>query len=435
MQLAYVRPEGLQSGRMVQKTAGAAPSAETYPTRHVGFRQQLLLAAYWFSLSFEGGALLGVAVPAQLLGLTSNAEKAWVLGVLGSTTSLAGAVAQPVAGMLSDRSTFRWGRRRGYLVGGAIVNVMGLGVMIRSASLPALFVGLLLAMLGSSVSATAYQAYLPDHVPPEQYGEASGYVGAMTMLGTLASFGMAALLVAPRMASPFYAATVVVVAVGVILTAVLIPDRVGRPLARVSWREVWLAPFRSRNFVLVFVTRAMMMLALYALFTFIEYYVRDVLHVTEFIRGAAAIAGVATLTAVAGGVLTGWLSDRIGRKPIVSAAAALMAVVLVVMATVHDLNVVLGAGVVFGVALGAFSAVDWALAIDVLPSRDFIAKDLGIWGISTNLPQTLAPFLGGAALALLAPFGPSVGYGALFLSAAVIAAASGVLVWALRGIR
>lgn len=409
--------------------------AERIPTRHVGFRGQLLLSAYWLSLSFEGGALLGVAVPAQILGLTSNADKAWVLGVISGVTSLAGTAVQPVAGMLSDRSTARWGRRRGYLVGGAVINVAGLGVMIRSSMLLTLFVGLLLAMVGSSVSAAAYQAYLPDHVPPEQYGEASGYVGAMTMLGTLGSFGLAAVLVAPRAAGPFYAATIVVVAAGVILTAVAIPDRMGGGPPRPTWREAWLGPWRSRNYTLVFITRAMMMLALYALFTFVEYYVKDVLHVTRFVQGAAAIAGVATVAAVAGGVVSGWLSDRVGRKPIVSVSAVLMAAALVVMATVHQVSVVLGVGVVFGLSLGAFSAVDWALAIDVLPSRDFIAKDLGIWGISTNLPQTLAPFLGAAVLVLLSPFGPSVGYGALFVGAGIIAAASGVMVWALRGIR
>jgi hypothetical protein len=99
------------------------------------------------------------------------------------------------------------------------------------------------------------------------------------------------------------------------------------------------------------------------------------------------------------------------------------------------LNVVLGVGVVFGLALGAYSAVDWALAIDVLPDRAFAAKDLGLWGISSNLPQTLAPLVGGGVLLALSPFGDAVGFGALFLGAAVCAASSGLLVWKLRTVR
>jgi MFS family permease len=178
-----------------------------------------------------------------------------------------------------------------------------------------------------------------------------------------------------------------------------------------------------------------MMLALYALFSFVEYYVRDVLRVTEFVRGVAVVGGVATLAAVGGGVVTGWLSDRVGRKPIVSAAGVVMTIAFVILAFSHNLVAVLLVGIVFGLALGAFSAVDWALAIDVLPTRLFAAKDLGIWGISTNLPQAIAPFAGGALLTLLAPFGESTGFSVLFLAAAACSAASAALVWRLRTVR
>jgi len=404
----------------------------------LGLRHQLLLSAYWFSLSFQGGALLGVAIPAHILGLTSNGNKVWVLGLLGGFSSLVLMVAQPIAGTLSDLSSTRWGRRRSFLVSGAAVNVMGLALMIAAHNLTLLFAGFMITSFGEAVSSASYQAYLPDHVPKEQYGEASGYVGAMVMLGTLVSFGVAGLVVQPRAAAPFYMVTALVVAAGAVLTAIAIPEPPAptRPVgARASWREMWVAPFRHPNFVLVFVTRALMMLALYALFTFVEYYVRDVIHVTRFVQGAALVAGVATLAALFGGVFTGWLSDRIGRKLIVSGASVLMASALTVLAFVHSLSVLLVVGIVFGIALGAFSAVDWALAMDVLPDRAFVAKDLGIWGISTSLPQTIAPFVGGAVLVGLSPFGADVGFGALYLGAAACAAASGVIVWRLQGVR
>ncbi len=96
--------------------------------------------------------------------------------------------------------------------------------MVASTNLGMLFPGFLLAGLGSSVSGAAYQAYLPDHLPAAQYGEASGYIGAMTMLGTVVSFGVAGVLVSPGVGSPFYLATIVVVATGVAVTALAIPE-------------------------------------------------------------------------------------------------------------------------------------------------------------------------------------------------------------------
>jgi MFS family permease len=260
----------------------------------------------------------------------------------------------------------------------------------------------------------------------------------MTMLGTIAGFGVAGLLIGPHQTGAFYTITMAVMAVGAAITVVGIPDLpvpAERPAQVRSWRALWLAPWRHADFAWVFATRSMMMLALYVLFTFVAYYVRDVVHMTEFARGAAAVAGVATLAALAGGVVTGILSDRTGRKVLVSTASALMSVALLVLVFFHTVAVVLGVGVFFGLAFGTYSAVDWALAVDVLPDEDFAAKDLGLWGISTNLPQTLAPFIGGLVLGLTAPFGVTVGYGVLFFFAALCAALSGILVQRIRGVR
>jgi MFS family permease len=314
----------------------------------------------------------------------------------------------------------------------------GLALMIAASNLALLFLGCTIASVGGAISGAAYQAYLPDHVPPSQYGVASGYVGALTMIGTVASFGLAGALVSPTNAAPFYLATIVAIGAGALFTAVSIDDPLGtRATLRgsLSWRTLWLDPWRHPDFVLVFTTRAMMMLALYTLFTFVEYYMQDVVRVTQFVQGAAIVAGVATIAALVGGIFTGWLSDKTGRRPIVSGASVLMAAGLTALAFLHSLNIVLGVGVLFGLSLGAYSAVDWALAIDVLPDRAFAAKDLGLWGISSNLPQTLAPLVGGAMLLILAPFGAAVGFGALFLGAAICAASSGVLVWRLRTVR
>jgi len=398
----------------------------------------VVIATYWLSLSFQGGALLGVALPAQLLALARDADKAWLLGLLGGFAALIGMLAQPVAGVLSDLSSSRWGRRRPYLLGGAALDAVGLSIMAASSDLPTLFAGFMLASFGNAVSGAAYQAYIPDRVPVEQYGEASGYMGAMMMVGTVASFGAAGILVAPGQAGSFYVATAAIILTGALLTAVAVPDppaaRTDRPIVG-SWRSLWLEPWRHPDFAWVFATRAMMMLALYTLFTFVAYYVRDVVHVSSFVQGAAVVAGVATFAALIGGLLTGLLSDRIGRKAIVSIASVLMSSALLVLAFVHQLSVVLGLGVTFGLALGTYTAVDWALAIDVLPNRGFAAKDLGLWGISTSLPQTLAPFVGGGVLVALARYGPATGYGALFLGAALCAALSGIFVWRVRAVR
>ncbi len=401
-------------------------------------RRQVLLAAYWFSLSFQGGALLGLAVPQQLTDLSTAAQATTLLALLGGAAGLVIMVVQPIAGALSDLSSSTWGRRRPFVIGGALIDVVGLLAMAQAANLPALFIGFMLAGFGAAVSGAAYQAYIPDHVPPRQYGEASGYLGAMSMLGTITSFGFAAIIITPQHEAGFYVLNATLIAAGASLTAWRLPDPLpstsARPVVH-NWRALWLEPWRNPDFSWVFATRTMMMIALYTLFTFVAFYVRDVVHVTAFVEGAAILAGVATVAALFSGIVTGILSDRIGRRVLVSIASVLMSSALCGLAFLHDLNMVLALGVVFGFALGTYMAVDWALAVDVLPHEGFAAKDLGLWGLSTNLPQTVAPFLGGAVLLAFSPLGKAGSYGILFLGASVCAAASGVFVWQVRGVR
>ncbi len=401
-------------------------------------RRQLLLAAYWFSLSFQGGALLGLGVPQQLTDLSTASRATTLLAVLGGLAGLITVVVQPAAGALSDLSSSKWGRRRPYLIGGAAIDVVGLLAMAQAATLPALFAGFLLASFGAGVSGAAYQAYIPDHVPPRQYGEASGYLGAMSMLGTITSFGFAAIMLGPQHEGRFYLLNALLITAGALLTALRLPDpqlsESARPVVQ-HWRALWLDPWHNADFSWVFATRTMMMIALYTLFTFVAFYVRDVVHVTAFVAGAAILAGVATVAALFSGLVTGWISDRIGRRWLVSIASVLMSGALFGLAFVHDLNLVLVLGVFFGLALGTYMSVDWALAVDVLPHEGFAAKDLGLWGLSTNVPQTVAPFLGGAVLLVCSPLGKAGSYGVLFLGASVCAAASGVLVWQVRSVR
>lgn len=89
----------------------------------------------------------------------------------------------------------------------------------------------------------------------------------------------------------------------------------------------------------------------------------------------------------------------------------------------------------FGVGYGAYQAVDWALAIDVLPPGGDAAKDMGLWHVALVLPQVLAPALSGALLGLLKPWSLLGGYAAVFAVSAKWCLLGTVLVSRIRGAR
>jgi MFS family permease len=87
---------------------------------------------------------------------------------------------------------------------------------------------------------------------------------------------------------------------------------------------------------------------------------------------------------------------------------------------------------------GAYQAVDWALASDVLPSKDDYSKDMGVWHIAFTLPQVVATPIAGVLLDLFQKQGaavglPNLGYSVIFGLAFVYFLLGTVLVRQVKG--
>jgi MFS family permease len=376
--------------------------------------------------------MLAVVLPVEVLGRSPEVSKGLALGLVAGVGSLIGMVAQPVAGAFSDRCRHSWGRRRPFVLGGALINVAGLLWMPRTTSLFALAAAFILVQLGTNISGAAYQGYIPDQVPRQQRGKASGYMGLMSMLGTVSSFGIAAALVRPGYTYPFYTVLALVLLLGAALTLWKVPDSPA-PEHETSSRMSWIESLKNHDFLWLSITRALVMLALYAMVTFVAYFLRDRIGLPNFVGATLVVSSIALVGSLASALFAGALSDRIGRRGIVSAASLAMAIAFLFFVVAPAWNVILVVGVLFGLGYGAYTSVDWALALDVLPDKNRVARDLGVWGFASTLPQTLAPLIGGVLLYWLAPFG--WGYSGIFLLATLSSLAAAVLVWRIRSVR
>ena len=391
----------------------------------------LYLSFYWFSLNFHWGAMLTVLLPIEVLTRSPEATKALYLGLVAGVGSLAGMVVQPIVGAFSDRCQHPWGKRRPFILGGALVNAVGLLWMPQAASLYSLTAAFLLVQLGNNVSSAAYQGYIPDHVPHQQRGTASGYMGLMSMLGTVASFGVAAVLVSPEHTYPFYIVLVLVLLLGVAITLWKVPDTPASA-QELSSRISWIASLRKPDFRWLSITRALVMLSQYTMVTFIEYYIRDKVGLPDFVGATLLVAGVALVGSLASALVAGALSDRVGRKGIVCFATLAMAGAFLAFVASPPWSIILMVGILFGLGYGAYTSVDWALAVDVLPDPRCAARDLGLWGLTTSLPQTIAPLLGGMLIYRLEVFG--WGYSAVFLFSALASTVAAGLIWRIRSV-
>lgn len=377
----------------------------------LSIRQQVTLSLLWFSLNFQTAALLPVVIPAQLLlfiapGAVGNAQQAVALGWLSAIGAVIALVIQPLTGAVSDQTRSRLGRRRPFILLASLIYLAGIVALATALNLGVFVIGFALAQVAANMGTAAYQGLLPDRVPLEQRGTASGYLGMMTILGNVGSLAVAAVLLANVVSGPgladavragaarYYAAGAIVLVIGVLVTTIGIRENpIGQPTARPPFLELWLAPLRHYNFRWVFLTRVSVMLGLTLFLTFIEYYFANVAHVTNFVQSTAAVALLALGGAVVGALTLGMVSDRIGRVGIVTVASGLMTLAAVAFVVAPHMPL-WPLGLVFGAGYGAYTSVDWALAVDSLPAQSDAAKDLGVWSIASNLPAVLAPLLG-----------------------------------------
>jgi MFS family permease len=444
-------------------------------------RELLGITLPWFALNFQFAALLPIVIPAQILlfvapGSAGNAQQALFLGGMAALGAVTALVLQPTIGALSDRTYTRLGRRRPYILAGACGLLIGLSLLAITRVVALYVTGLFIVVVANTISGTACQGLVPDCVPARQRGAASGYMGLMTMLGTVGSLAVASVLLGQsgnggsatggiaHGASLFYALAAGVLVVGATVSLIAVNEHKhlglqvgagkseGRRNAkfhevaaklreekvlvsrRVRLARLWLDPWRHANFTWVFLTRAFVMLGLALFTTYIEYYFLRVAHVASFVQATAINAILALLGAVCSTLLMGVLSDRMRRRaPIVCGAATLMALAALTFVIAPGRVPLWPLGIVFGLGYGAYMSVDVALAVDALPTHKDAGKDLGLWSMASTLPAIVAPLLGSVVIFLADRAGQTaLGYRGVFAIATLFLALGAVLVLKVR---
>jgi MFS family permease len=359
-----------------------------------------MLNALWLPLTFQDTALMTIAVPAATIHLAA-ANHVLVLSLLASISALAAMLVPPFGGWLSDGLRRRGGSRRRFVAVGIVIDVGALVALAYAHSLTWFAFLLVLSTIGANIALCAYQALLPELVPRRNWGAVSGVRGATTLAGTVLGFGIAGAMPDPSLT--FIAAAVVMAIGGLSLFGVGEGVYDNQEHAHVrDWHD----------FFVVFAARTLVFFGLTMLQTFVLFFFRDVQKVGNPSLGTALYAFSTIAGAVASSLYLGLLSDRVPRKIITSLAVAAMAVATIGFALAPALSWMLPFAVLFGIGFGGVISSGWALAMDSIPKLRDVARDLGLWGIATLLPNVVAPLVGGWLIGFF--HGTRAGYQAVF---------------------
>ena len=136
----------------------------------------------------------------------------FIYGLIWLAGPFTGMVVQPLIGALSDKTVSPLGRRRPYLLGGALLASIALWIFPNSAdvanwlqnltgiqlpALTALFIAAIMIWIIDAcvnVAQGPYRALIPDVVPQEQHSLANSYISLAIGLGSVIAAGTAPFL-------------------------------------------------------------------------------------------------------------------------------------------------------------------------------------------------------------------------------------------------
>lgn len=404
--------------------------------RRVGAPWFVLFTVAWLGLWTVQLTPLQLLIPLQLN--TPDDADGWIRGVVSSglvlaVGGIAGVIAGPVAGGLSDRTRGARGRRRPWALAGvalASLSLVGLAFASDAWTVGAGWVGV---SVGTAVAASAFTALIADQLTTQR-GAASAVIASSQAVGIVVGVGIIVLLGLTLVAG--YLTLAVILGVGGTLAAVLLPDPPA-PASSAAARTrrglgERLAALRDRDFAWLLAGRLVVnignALGTGLLLFFLLYGLRRDASTAE--DELLLLIVIYTVFVVAASVLGGRMSDRTGSRvrPVV-VAAFVQAAASLLLAVAPSLPTAMVSAALLGIGYGAYMSVGLALATDLLPYADDHARDLGFVNVAASLGQLLGPLVGAGLVAVVGGFWLVFGVGA------ALSVIGGVMTLAIRGTR
>jgi MFS family permease len=401
------------------------------------------LMAFGFALTLLANTLEPAVLGQKVLQLVPDRRNT-ALGFTTFAGLIVAILVQPTIGVLSDGTRSRWGRRLPYFALGTLLVIVCLPLIALAPVFALVVIGVLLIQFASNTVQGPWQALIPDQVPESQRGQAAGIKATFDILafiigrlvagqlvGQYPQWGQAAILAAVAVPSVVFLIALAITAV----TAREGPEaseRVAAGTVRQALARSFRIDLRAHPaFGWWFANRLLFWAAFIALQAFLLFFAIDVLRLQpdEAQRYISLLTVVLGTALVVVSIPAGWIADRVGRKPVVVASGLIAAAGTGAILFIRDINLVVVAATVIGLAIGMFVSANWALVTDIVP-RNEAAHYLGIANIATASGSAIARFLGGALIDSIntALGSTSAGYITLYGIAAVLFLLSALVV-------
>jgi len=340
--------------------------------------------------------------------------KGLVVGLIGFFGTLVAVTVSILAGIISDHTASRWGRRTPAILTGALVALplIGLPFLFLTPALKTIFLSLALPIIiisycgmqfFTNVGNGAWWPLLVDIVPEHQRGTASGIVGFLTMLGS--ALGIVLITMLNQNGHTLTALWLIggVFALTGIVNAWVIKgkDSPADASDRISLWKAMRDMFKVRTRVVVFFWVVFAVLLAFMGVNSMQFFARYFFEVYfPTIPPDAAfrtMGGISLVVTMLAALASGILSDKVGRRPLLLGAMFLSAVTTLLMGLTSNFTVFLIMAAIRSAATGPLLAIAPALASDLAP-KDEAGQYMAYNNLSTGLSGAISSLIFGMLL-------------------------------------
>lgn len=402
-----VSAERVVSSADVSTSEGELEADDFYrvPTRAVSWLYRILFGVAAIVLGVDNVTIKQLVLPAQM-ALMDPANKIAAFTLIAAVGGIAGVISSPLIGALSDRTVWKLGRRRSWMLITTAGVVIGLVIMGAATSIWMVLVGEIIVQFWVDGLLAVCTAIIPDQILPSQRASASAFVGMSPLVGGAVGIILISrltnVLVRPDLGYYYLAITSIlfVLAFLTVFREQPLPRKLVKPFHFSELlSEFWVNPKTYPDFGFVWLSRCLAFFGYQVLITYLLYYLQDVIKLPRADQGVAIFTFSSTSALIVAAIVSGIVADRIQRlKPFVIVGALLMSVALFSIAFTTLWPVFLVSSIFVGIGFGVYLAVDQAIAVKVLPRASARGKDLGLINTAIFIPLIIGPLIGGVVL-------------------------------------
>ena len=363
-----------------------------------------LLKLNSFSFGITGFILAmdTVVLPVIVLTVAPDEFKNTYLAILGISGLTMAAMVQPTIGRISDRTQSAFGRRVPFIISGAVFSAIGLVGIRLAPNFGVLFAVWIFIQVNVNIAYGPGLALIRDCVPLNRIGMASSMKIMSDAAGGAVMIAVTGALIGNTGSLDWEWISLGILAFLMILAISITSVQVSRRELKApadSQRTGIQSSFRSvmsAQLSLFLLSRLIMITAIASFQTYGLFFLRDSVGLDNPAEALGRMTLVIAVALAIGVYISGWVSDRVGRKPVVMVGAIGAALSTLWMLTADDSTQVLIIASVIGASIGVLLSANWALANE-LAEQGQAGLHMGIINLAT---------IGGAAIAKM--LGPGI---------------------------